>query len=254
WMYYGNPGASPPLPADARQVWSNGFAGVWHLAGSAQDSSPQQFDAESTQGTFPAGVHGPGMRFNRTNGDFFRLKNNLRVVSGASSVTFSAWVKPDGAITEKQANIVGVGKSTAGGHASWVSFYLLADGGFGSEAGPDDAGYHVGSTPAGTVPVGSWTHLAAMIDVAGKSMRLFKNGARVGAPQTFDWERAAIPNLPSYATAFGTEEDECCYFYNGFLDELRLERVGRSDAWLGAQYRNLSDPEFTSLGAEEARP
>ncbi|MGD8375397.1 MAG: DUF2341 domain-containing protein, partial [Acidobacteriota bacterium] len=38
WLYYGNEGALEA--ADAAAVWSDGFAGVWHLRGDLQDSGP----------------------------------------------------------------------------------------------------------------------------------------------------------------------------------------------------------------------
>ncbi len=254
WLYYGNPSAPALEPAVARQVWKSGYAGVWHLAGNAKDASPNAFDAEVTKGTFGEARQGRGMQLSAAARDFFRLRNDLKVVAGASAVTFSAWVKPTGAITEKQQNLIGIGKQATGGHASYVSFYIFANHSLGSEAGPDATGFQVGQTPADSVKPDAWTHVASVIDLAGKKMTLFLNGQQIGAPQTFSWQAPAIPDTPSHVTAFGTEEDECCYFYNGALDELRLERVGRSAAWMAAQYKSLADEGFSVVGAEELLP
>jgi len=64
------------------------------------------------------------------------------------------------------------------------------------------------------------------------------------------WSAQAFPESPSNRVTIGCEEDKTKSYFNGVIDELRVETVTRSAAWIAAQSRAVTG-ELLSIGPEE---
>jgi hypothetical protein len=252
WMYYGNAGAEAPAAAASATTWAAPYASVWHFAGTAADATAARRQGESHV-RFVAGRLGQAAAFDSGTKEYVKLPDNSNLVSGASAVTVSMWVQHTGAVRDNQDIILGVGTASTTGHLSRVSIAVSPQLGFVSEANPDEGPYEVLTSAPNAAPNGQWHHFAAVIDVAAKTMTVYKDGAQLGAPYKGKWTAAAFPTTPSNRTTIGCEEDRSKSYFNGMIDELRVQLVARRPSWIATEAR-AADPTFLSFTAEERRP
>jgi hypothetical protein len=118
------------------------------------------------------------------------------------------------------------------------------------EANPDETRWQVNESAAGTSPNGEWHYFTVVIDVAGKSITLYRDGVELGAPRAGVWSAQAFPESPSNRVTIGCEEDKTKSYFNGVIDELRVEAVARNPGWIAAQARAVTG-ELISIGPEE---
>jgi hypothetical protein len=248
WMYARNPAAPAPAPAE---VWSATHAAVWHFGGDGKDATTHHADGAKTLVRFAASPLGSAAAFDRSKREHVSLITNTRLVSGAAAVTVSAWVQHTGEVQDGQDIILGIGTADTAGHLSRVSVALSPGFGLIGEANPDEGSWDVIDSPAGGVPNGAWHHLAVVIDVKAKTILLYKDGVALRAPFKGRWTAASYPTTPSNRVTIGCEEDESKSFFNGMLDELRVQVSARSPAWLAAE---AAAPKMATVGEEERLP
>jgi hypothetical protein len=254
WMYSGNPAADALPASSSSATWAAPYAAVWHFAGTATDATATRRQAESHV-RFAAGRVGRAAAFDSGTKEYVKLPNDTNLVSGASAVTVSMWVQHVGVVRDNQDIILGVGTASTTGHLSRVSIAVSPQLGFVSEANPDEGPYEVLTSAANVAPNGEWHHFAAVIDVAAKTMTVYKDGAQLGTPYKGKWTAKAFPTTPSNRITIGCEEDLSKSYFNGMIDELRVQLVARSPAWIATEARALKDPAFVSFAApEEQRP
>jgi hypothetical protein len=248
WMYSGNP-AAEALPATA--TWAAAYAGVWHFAGAAGDATAAHRDGEPHV-RFVPGRLGRAAAFDSGAKEYVKLPDDSSLVSGARAVTVSMWLQHAGAVRDNQDIILGVGTASTTGHLSRVSIAVSPQLGFVSEANPDEGPYEVLTSAGNAAANGQWHHFAAVIDVAAKTMTVYKDGAQLGAAYKGKWTAAAFPTTASNRTTIGCEEDRSKSYFNGMIDELRVQTTARSPAWIAAEARAM---ELASFAApEESRP
>lgn len=250
WMYYGNP-AAEALPAAA--TWAAPYAAVWHFGGSAADATAARRQGES-HARFAAGRLGQAAAFDSGAKEYVKLPNDSNLVSGASAVTVSMWIQHAGVVRDNQDIILGVGTASTTGHLSRVSIAVSPQLGFVSEVNPDEGPYEVLTSAGNAAPNGQWHHFAAVIDVTAKTMTVYKDGAQLGTQYKGKWTAKAFPTTASNRITIGCEEDLSKSYFNGMIDELRVQTVARSPAWIATEARAL-DPSFVSFASpEERRP
>jgi len=248
WMYGRNP--APPAAAPA-EVWSGPHAAVWHFGGDGKDATAHHADGAKTQIRFAPGPLGQAATLDRTKREHVSLVTDTRLVSGAAAVTVSAWVQHTGEVQDGQDIILGIGTADTSGHLSRVSVALSPGFGLIGEANPDEGAWDVIDSPANGVPNGQWHHLAVVIDVRARTILLYKDGAPLRAPFRGRWTAMAYATTPANRVTIGCEEDESKSFFNGQLDELRVQTVARSAEWLAAEARG---PKMAAVGEEERLP
>jgi hypothetical protein len=97
------------------------------------------------------------------------------------------------------------------------------------------------------VPAPGWHHIAGVYD--GAVVKLFVDGTLVDQQAA---EGALVQN--DVAVTIGRIAGGLGCF-EGLLDELRISRAARSDAWVKTSYANQRDPKaFCRAGAEETAP
>lgn len=251
WMYYGNSAAEDVQNAPG--TWSNGYQAVWHLGLSLHDSTGNGHD-----GTNIGTLLGPGPVAQAREFDGITTYVDIGAATSLEGLfvgggTVCAWVRPDGYGESDAGRIVdmsaglsflnGWGLITAGGAAAQA---LAFGRGFATQ-------YGLWATPAGSLALGSWVYAAATYDDTGDSEPdLYLDGV----PQTVSVVSAPQGTLQSdvgSSLRIGNLGNNDNRALDGGVDEVRLSSVPRSAAWIGAQYRSMTDTMVT-YGAEEARP
>ncbi|MCG5056039.1 MAG: LamG domain-containing protein [Myxococcales bacterium] len=271
WIYTAPTAAAPAAP-DPADVWGDEDS-VWHLEASGLESGPRAHDGL-------ADPEGPGVAFaegfigNGFVGDSSKKANlglargeaaDGRLLSGVKGFTISAWVKATdlALLGDKPFDraILSVGTDATDSnynHASGVLAIGLAksnDAGGKVVVGARPRGDMETVTSEGAVPQNQWTHVAGVVDMKSKQGRLFINGEAASAWLSMgDLELDAFPaDHKAKSTHIGASAGGQYGYFDGVLDEIRLSRVMRSDAYLKAVFANMRDPQATiSVGPVES--
>ncbi len=241
YLYYG-PADAPDQQA-VRQVWPDRVLAAWHLADDPSGSAPQLDDSTvANHDGLSAGamttadlVTGPTGRAIDFDGADDHLRAGVFDVAGAAELTVSALVDLDATPAEGRV----VAKATDG----TTRIVELAIGATGDLIGRLSLDGTVAELTAGTVPTGSWRHVAMTWD--GTTQRLHVDGVEVGSqPATgmIDRDPAMPVSIGALAVGGGA--------IDGRIDEVRVETVARSTAWLATTQSNLRNPGgFANVGA-----
>lgn len=233
-------GSSTPLPASG--VWSNGYAGVWHLTGAGVvDSGPSSLTA-TIKGTTTQtpGKLGDGRSFDTQPTSWIELGDPT--LTSSAPFTLELWFRPK----KSQSAWIGLASKGRDTDQEWIGVYLKPDKllSFGWSWQSPGAG-NLDSN--GTKPAaGVWHHVFATFD--GTLARLYYNGVQdADSPKGQGYDTLAGPLV------LGTDRFDNNPSFDGVVDEVRLSSVARDAAWIATQYANQSDPSaFITVGPEEA--
>lgn len=241
YLYYGNSVSEQPTTRPT-EVWDDDFVMVQHFrdeGGTLFDATARRHDGSAIGGVSGGtGPVGAARGFNGT--DACVVVPADAGLSFAGSFTLETWLKPR---SSRWSIPISKGEQ-------WVcgDYWLKVQ-----DDRPNFDVMGVGDATADTpLPENEWTHVAAVFrrgsNAAGPhQFEIFVNGEPVlsrnknGPPRTCD----APLYLGSYLGTRG--------FFDGWMDETRLSRVGRGACWLKAAYRNQRDPTALMLiGAQHA--
>lgn len=231
-----------PEPRSTEPVWSPAFAAVWHfderLGAPARDATEGGHHGQLLGTGLGAGFIGQARKF-------VAAERNAISIADSSALTFrqftlSAWVQFS--TSPGQLFYAAISRQLGDGGENELFLANFANR-INSEIVTDAGGFsHNGST----LPLGQWLHLAAVYD--GATLTLYLNGLRDAArPITGALARTANPiflgaDRNSASTPPGSPDDD---FLDGLLDEVRLERVARSPAWMAAGDLIMRDEAIT---------
>jgi signal peptidase I len=242
YLYYG--AANAPSQADPADVWNIAADGIWHLDRDPSGSAPQIDDVSAANrdglslgsmsaSDLVAGRIGSGI-------DFDGADDALAVAPGSvgagGQLTASAWVRPDTAGTTMTV------LSNAVDATNRRFDVTITPTGQARARVVLESGEVVATSGAGTVPVGDWTYLAVRWD--GAALQLIV-GASVAATTPAAGQMTATSPMPVTIGNVATQN----VAFDGVIDEVRLESVARSDAWMVATGQNRSNPTFLTIGA-----
>lgn len=233
YLYWGKPNIGPQQ--DPAMAWQD-FAAVYHLETNFNDSTKNAHHGMVQTPNGPAPSAEPGMiakgkRF--PGGSLAEIPPSSDFDCAMTPCTISAWISN----TNLQAAHV-IDRYVSGVPSS--GWYV------GTDSGLIDFGL-AGDMPLymdNPVPNGSWHHVAAVVTAsAGK---FYIDGALEETDTTFGGLVDAM--APLYIGA----GNPTTYFFRGRLDEVRIARTIRSDAWLNAEVENAQQPDqFVTLGPVE---
>jgi hypothetical protein len=230
YMYYGNAAAS-----DGQNVtgtWNSGYLAVWHMnesSGAPQDSTSNNFDLDTTVGTPLYAQTGKIGRGISTNGGtaYFTKAVTTGLPSGNTSYTQELWWS----ITN---NLLSIGLMGWGDNSANTQSY------FNHQLGA----YTV--TWAGFTLTGNHTSLnntfyrgAATWD--GTNRRVLSDGLTLNS----DTPAAHAASAGFFRVGSSTYAAG----FSGIIDEVRISTVGRSRAWLAADYHAQTE-DFITYDAE----
>ena len=266
YIYYGNAAASEPAASalyGSDNVWSNGYAGLWHL-GEEQAGATGTADvyADSTgkpnggddyvSATGQGGQIPAGQEFDGLN-DYVDAGTDTSLDMGSGDFTLSAWIQ-----TTATDSPVIAGK---GGDGTLGIRYLLRVGPLGElRVIIDDEPNKVELVSAVTgYNDGFWHHVVGVRD--GTNLRLYVDGtADVNSPSDI----TGVGSLDSPRVfSIGSIIDEPTVlqsrFFGGLIDEVRVSNVVRPAGWIGTEHNNQLNPGtgvggfLASIGPQEAQ-
>ena len=259
--YYGS---DNPVAVDPKDVWSNGYLGVWHLN---EDSSPL---ADSASSGLPfkrssghaslvdlgqSGVIGNAAAFDVvTEGDdahkgYLTCDDKQMVLTGMKQMTIEMW------IFERE--WIGCRRLLyrKGGNDRALDFLLNA----AKSDGTQSLAFYIGTTnieeevaQADIGPsysfkkddaVGKWRHVAVTYDSVGeKKARGFANGASTGSKAVTN-DYVILPKGTDIKLGnLGGDQA-----FPGNVDEMRISSVARSTDWMKATYDTVHDVYFADF-------
>lgn len=231
-LYWGKADARGASDPAAVFNASNGYLGVWHMAGPVRDAVGTR--AAKDTGTEAArGVVGPARHFPGRKG-VFGGDTTADYPVGSSPHSTEAWFRA----AAPNAVVVGWGNEHAQGK---VVVQYRSPPHVQTDCYFSDANV-VGKTPA---PTGEWVHVVHTYEKG--NARLYVNGALDAATAT----KAAPLALKSPARLWiGGWYDN--YTFVGDLDEVRVSKVARPAEWVRLQYENQKP--FQTLVGPLVRP
>ncbi|MCA1807646.1 MAG: DUF2341 domain-containing protein, partial [Actinobacteria bacterium] len=250
YIYYGNTAAVDYALSDtygSQNVWSDGYAGVWHLSegsGDARDSTANNSNGTNNGATQGAtGQVGDGYEFDGTD-DYVKITENF--VSSPSELTISAWFKNETGGDNFEAVLHKGSANTVGSSDYWIGVSsgdnLTAT--IGANAGP---GWDAGETNT-LANIGQWYYMTASWD--GSVVDVYLDGQ-------FDkqYSLSSYGNLDT-DTRFGASADGTNYEFGGTASEIRIYNKSISGNEIETTYNNQNSPStfYTISGSASEAP
>lgn len=236
WLYYGDPDAESV--ANSAAVWSDGFRGVWHMGGAATDTSlhdsSEFFTGHRNDATMPtshavaSGAIGLARRFLTETNVEVQDHTSLHLTDD-DQVTLEAWVKPaeieveNRYVFDKTGNYLLAamrGFSNCSGNNFCPQMVVWID-----TSSPRDRGVSALSP----LPTSRFTYLAGTYSAADQKLRIYVNGQMAA-------EKTATVDAGTFELQSSNDPLYLGRNFSGWLDELRVSAVRRSDAWIEAQH------------------
>ncbi len=231
-MYWQN--AAAEAPTNGEQVWADGYQGVWHLNQGATETAPDS-SGNLNSGT-PQGLAGDAQREGQVgtsiefdgSGDWIEVPHSASLDITESALTLSAWAYMTEAQSSDSGLIVkaGSGQFTAYNYQLGIQSTQLANVRILSNTQT----YLTGLSP---LEPQRWYYIVGVYD--GSKSTLYVNahadnvrlqvGPVVTVPDPLVLGRRAI-------------DDE--RYFKGRIDEARVSNVARSEAWIRAEFLNVS--------------
>lgn len=216
-------------------VWTNGFAGVWHLPGS--NLSAKDSTSNANNGVINNAIATTGQVDGAAglNGSAYIDVPASPSLNSTAGVTVEAWVNPTTAGGTYQALISKANNDYAillgAGSATW--FYLRMNGNIGLMG------------TAVPVVANAWNHIVYTAD--GTQLKLYLNGSQI-----FTSANGSLPPVDSQDVFIGSEAGGA-YPLTGVIDEARVSSTARGPDWILAEYNNQNSPAtFIAVGSESS--
>jgi hypothetical protein len=229
------------LPFPVNAVWDGHFLGVWHF-GDAHDSTLLHLDGVFTGTTAVPGVVGEARRLDH---GWMTVAGDaaLDTLATGTGLTIETWARPASAPALEYTLI---GRETdAGG----LDDFRLGFAGMAKLHGeitndPADANFTINAAEAS---LGAWHQVALIRTQATGTIELLLDGAStamVGSTGTLHVDSNPVEFGADCNSCGGPPDDD---FFDGAIDEARISDIARSDAWLRAEYLNLTG-SFVTVG------
>ena len=238
---YGCTGESPAV--DPKDVWSNGYVGVWHLGESAlpmKDSSGASSALTQSSGTlgFAAeGIVGGSVDFGTFNKKNLLSAPDVDALDGVSACTWEAWTYQ----TNHSVNAGILAKRA--GYNNNVS-YQIYDAGSSSALARLTMGTNTTSGVSANLDVplelSQWNHLVYTFNAG--SVAGYNNGASKGS-RSFAASQILSGTGPFCVGSFDPNDSRN---FPGKIDEVRISNVARSAAWVKATHDTVTDANFAT--------
>ncbi|MEM2971694.1 MAG: DUF2341 domain-containing protein [Candidatus Bathyarchaeia archaeon] len=224
YMYYGNSDCGSQQ--NSTGVWDENYKLVMHLNEETGIHSDSTINGNNgtPYGNLTQGAPGYIGNCVEFNGGYIQLP---RIFTTETQFTFSAWIYPKP------------------GARYFISQYLTPyQGAFLQVSGDKVIQLYVNNIMVQkSITINKWYYVVATFD--GTTARLYVNDSSPA------FAFASNPIWPSQNMYIGDNNFHSRKFY-GFIDEVRISNIARSEAWILTEYNNQLNPsQFFSLGPEE---
>jgi hypothetical protein len=223
-MRWGNSAAADSSKGSAVFDTSNGFVGVWHMEGAANVADATGNALTAVANGAPgsgAGRIGLGRTFDGAT-QYFSVADNARL-NFTEQITLSLWVNA----TSWTGSVRLLQKSAPGDNNAGQ--YGLRDDSNNMMA-LNLNGVHTANGTAASPATGEWHLVHVTFD--GAATAQYQDGALV----------ASGSNAGPIATSTGdlqiARRPDATNYFNGAMDEVRVHKVARSEAWAKLEYEN----------------
>lgn len=219
-----------------KAVWDSDFTAVYHM-----NNTPPAAELDSTSNV--SNLAPVNMTDNLVEGQIgnnHEFDGSDEYENGADSfysdkLTIEAWVEPDSFPTDRYKNIA-LKRNSAGVTAGTAEWYLAFFAGTGRRPRFivwDSGGTDYDAIAAQNVfPVSGYGYIAGRAGGAGEKVSLVVNLTKVEG----DVQTNAIRNTASLIQVASRSNNDNKRYFDGEIDEVRISKVARSDAWLKASY------------------
>ncbi|HWB76452.1 MAG TPA: LamG domain-containing protein [Nannocystaceae bacterium] len=245
-LYHGNPDA--PAADDAAAIWPDPFAAVWHMSGGTFDSTANANDGIATDGV----LESPGFLANAADLGAVDQRIDVAAASSLDDVmleggTISAWIllRTFGGTGRGR-----IADNTDGSAPGWM-FYPSADGNTSLRYRQGYPGGQVIWTgPGNTFDFMQWYHVAVTFDaLQDQQPRLYVDGIEQQVAVSQGVVLGDALSDAGHPIVIGNSEVPDRWF-DGLIDELRIERTVRTPEWIALQVQSMRD-ELLGYGAIE---
>jgi hypothetical protein len=234
WAYWGNAAMTEPLPSTTNgMVWSEGFEGVWHFSGNANDSANANHGTLIGDASFSSlSVVGQALHLDGV-GDFVDIVDNAADFSGG--ITVEGWARPEA--YRNWSRIIDWANGAG------VDNILLARRGTTQNGWRwefhDTAGGTETHDVNRAIPLNQFTYRAATVEGGGvNSSRslIYADGTEI-ARKLDSTPPRTVNRVNNY---FGESNWGGDDFFEGVMDEIRISTVERAPNWLRATWMNAA--------------
>lgn len=259
YVYYGYTGSSIPA-VSLGDVWSNGFAGVWHLGESAlplKESSGVSTPFSEATGSSVAynylGAVGGAVDLYSNGGRYGGLfAADDDDLDGFSNITIECWLRQAMVPEEGISSLMQKAESGSSEYSyrvtnpdktSTVNFVL---GSTGSAPTAEDTGSSAqAKSHLALQELQTWHHVAFTYAYSGKTTATYHDGTNY-------WTNTGYWNLGGNIFAGSARLSLGCWTsgaraFAGQIDELRISKVARSADWIKATRDCVADDGFCSF-------
>ena len=227
---------------------SNGFIVVYHLRESGFPFADSTLEYPSTSGVAPTLTNGVVAHASGFNGTSQFL--NAGLVNSGKAFTASAWVNiAPSASSEQTIWCNKQGGWNVAGFDFYVNSYQTADGTIYFDTADGVGGNVSARTVANAVIFGQWHLLTGTLDGINGSVHVYIDGVdqtiNTGAVTAF--QVTNYVRLGSLLT--GSPGATGNLYFNGLMDEARLESGVRSPAWVWASWATVANPAFATYSS-----
>lgn len=240
YLYYGSNVTSDPFAVQSTSVWTKDYDRLWHmnpdLAGKNLRSANGRIGKEALgtasiqNANFTPGKIGTAVRFNGFS-DAYSSPTDTN-----TTICITAWIKPKSLGKEQ----VILTNDSLGGYqlslneTGHVVFDIM------------NTNRKITTISSSSLLPGSWNHIAALFSKGQR--RLLINGVLEGSG-------TGTVNLIAGARVRIGCSKVYDQWFEGEIDELRIQSTLRSNEWIGTEYLNQNDPALAySISPEEMNP
>jgi len=236
YMYFSNKNANKASSAD---TWNKNYKAVWHLRGIMNNKLPfanQMANAEPKQNESKE-VYVASEK----NASQFVCMNTSEDVDIASDISVSAWVY---LTNNKKEQVILSNVGEKGGYRLVVNKKKLD---FQTYATPSQYASAEKQENGVDLNKGEWIHVAASFDEQNNELITYVNGKK---DKTIVTEK--LFNLAESPMQIGREPNRKQYYFEGWVDEVRINASVLSADWIAAEFANQSNPsKFLNISESE---
>ena len=261
FAYYGN--ATPAAAPASSGVWSEGYAGVWHMNAATGETTQADSTANGKDATVPAavadgvaagvsGVVGTAAEFDKRSDHKggYAVPDTSQTFYGQTAMTWEVWSKQSAYPTYN--GYIFRMQDTSSDTSPYIIYSYANTGRPVAYPRLEGASAAITYWPGVALfpPLDQWNHIVWRYDGEAGAKAVVLNGNTSGK-YSGAADKGTILSISGYGNLIvgnftGSGDGNA---FPGALDEIRISTVARSDDWIAATYATVRDSSFASYEA-----